>query len=99
MAFGQNQVRLCFGFGPGGLQFVLCQEHLYTPVWAFLKLSGFHHDRAQGRGILQAPSPAVTLFLITLSSFSTLAFRLASPQSWLNPKIYIIFWLFILFFD
>lgn len=87
-------------FGPGGLQLVLSQEHLYMPVWVFLKLSGFRGDRAQGgRGVLQAPPWCYPLFCLPFTSFSTLAFRLASPQSWLNPKVCNIFWLFNLFFD
>lgn len=47
------------------------------PVWVLLKLSGFPDDRTQGRGSL--PAPPLCYSPITFSSFSTLAFRLASP--------------------
>lgn len=66
-------------------------------LWAFLNGSGFCGDRVQGK---RSPVGSSLMFLFTLSpftSFSTLAFRLASPQSWLNPIVYNILGLLFAF--
>lgn len=90
MAFGQSQVRLCIvkqrvlALGLEGLS-LSSSSNAAARLCGYLKRSWCTVMGCRAEESLN-PLPGLPFFSVTLSAFSTLAFRLAGPQSWLNPK-------------